>query len=283
MKLDLNLGTQVYCQDKPCGWLANAVIDAATHQVTALVVKRGLLRKQEWLVPFSVVHSARGNALRLNLHSVNLSHYLADRQNKQETPTNPVSQQLRLVSAEQDSMSVPLMHSCGAGGKVVVGHQTLVVSCSGTLGYAEQLLLDTPSGQLTHVLIRRGILTTELVIPDEQIVEMSDTCIVVTDGSYGALANLPHDRVHDVAETVAAVEAHLQAAWPAFAEVTVTWEADRLRLTGCVRSKALCRHATELALLVPGVLIVDNALVVDPALLSRQQPEPRADIAAQVS
>lgn len=288
MKLDLPLGAQVYCQDEPCGKLVKVVVDPATQQVTDLIVEKGLLLKHAYVLPVVTVDRMDGHDLYLTVHSAELSHYPEYRETTVREPAAGVTPARGALSAELGmgaEPTVPLvrkrLREGIATGKTVIGRKTEVDTLHGAIGYVDHILMDTQNGKIAGVVMRKGLFPEYVVIPLEEIGEVSTESVFV-DLSQDELAALPRYHPRSPAEILAAVQQQLQEGWPAFTGVEAACTGGVVHLTGYVQSKALAYHAAELAQVVDGVFDVQNELVVDPAFTPGERGAETVDLARQV-
>lgn len=168
-----------------------------------------------------------------------------------------------------------------ATGKAVIGRKTVVDNLQGVLGYVDHIVIDVQSGKIAQLVMRKGVFPDYVIIPQEEIREVSDDKVYVTLSSE-ELAALPRYHPRNDAEIQTEVERRLQEGWPAFSGVAATSEGGSVRLTGYVKSKTLAYHAAELVQPVDGVVDVQNDLVVDPTSVPVDRAAATVDLARQV-
>ena len=288
MKLDLKLGTQVTCTDQSSGKLVEIVVDPATQQVTDLVMQKGLVAKQAWVVPLAAVERATGHAVYLNLHSDQLNSYPEYRETEVSEPLaggpqtagSTLSPALGLAAEPTTPLVSKRIHEGIVTGYTVVSTKTAIRTPQGDVGTLGHVVIDAESGQIAQVVMRKGFFPKNFTIPQEAITQISADAILVnlTGDEIAALPSVQGRRAEDI---VAEIQQRLQEGWPAFTGVMATCEAGSVRLIGYVRSKPLWYHAAELAQLVDGVIDVQNALVVDPDF-AYSADETTVDLARQV-
>ena len=287
MKLDLTLGTQIICTDQSSGKLVAIGVDPATKQATDLVVQKGLLNKQTWVVPLSAVERATGHALYLNLSNDQLTTYPEYRERAvsesaagaSQTPSSSLTPTLE----QGTEPTLPLAQ--GLQADIVTGHAVLSVKTAirteqGDFATLKHVVVDGVSGHITHVVVRKGFFAKHFIIPQEAIAQISGDAILVAlhPDEIAALPQVQDRRDEDI---VAELQRRLQEGWPAFTGVMATCEAGSVRLIGYVRSKPLWYHAAELAQLVDGVNDVQNDLVVNADFIPGDG-ETTVDLARQV-
>lgn len=266
MKLDLKLGAQVICTDQPSGKLVELVVDPATHQVTDLVVQKGLLNKQRWIAPLTTIEQVTSQAIHLNLHSDQLHPDPETSTPEHRASTTALEEQLRRET-------LVTTHT-------VINAKTPVRTPHGDFGTLEQVVLDGDNGQISQLIIRKGLFPKSFIVPEEAIDQISTAAILVKL-SQEEIAALPPARSRRDEDMVAELQQRLQEGWPAFTGVMATCTAGKVRLIGYVRSKPLWYHAAELAQLVAGVTDVQNDLVVDPDFVP-DEGAATVDLARQV-
>lgn len=288
MKLDLKLGTQVTCTDQSSGKLVEIVVDPATQQVTDLVMQKGLLSKQAWVVPLAAIERITSHTVHLNLHSDQLNTYPEYRETDvseplaggPQTTDAALSPTLGLAAAPTALPVRKRLHEGIVTGYTVIGAKTVIRTPQGDVGTVERVVIDGESGRIAQLVMRKGVFPKNFTIPQETITQISADAILVTLNSE-EIAALPPVQGRRDEDVVAEIQRRLQEGWPAFTGVMATCEAGSVRLIGYVRSKPLWYHAAELAQLVDGVIDLQNDLVVDPDYVGSTD-ETTIDLARQV-
>lgn len=271
-KLDLHIGAQVHCRDQHWGKLVKLVVDPQTQQVTDLIVEKGLLLKEDRVLPITTVERVTEQEICLNIRSDEVSGYPEYQQVTIKEPasngqayssTTTLGPGLGPVSERVVPMVRRRVHQGIAAGKAVIGSGTEVENPRKTLGHVDHVVVDTQTGQISQLVLRNGTFFPEyVVIGAEQIkdVDEQDVFVAVSDEE---LAQLPRYKPRPAAEILAELDERLHETWPSpFAGVQATVEGGVLRLIGTVRSKTLQYHAEEHARAIEGVIDVENELVV---------------------
>jgi len=273
-KLDLNIGAQVYCKDQHCGKLIKLVVDPKPQQVTDLIVEKGLLLKHDRVLPLSTVEWVTENAIYLNLHHDELGNYAEYHERESQEPAPEAKGEPYTTTLAPgfgsviETRAVPMIrkrfYEGIVPGRVVIGHGTAVENLHQTLGHVDHVVVDGLNGQITHLVVRRGLLAEYVVIPGGQIKEIDEHAVFVSVAEE-ELAALPRYKPRPANEILADLHDRLHEEWPpVFEEVNATLEGGILRLTGRVHSDALRYRAESTARAIEGVLDVQNDLVVDP-------------------
>jgi len=285
-KLDLNIGAQVHCKDQHCGKLIKLVVAPETRQVTDLIVEKGLLLKHDRVLPLSTVEWVTENEIYLNLHHDELSNYAEyhERESQEPAPEAKGESYATVMTPGfgpvVETRSVPMIRKRIlegiVPGRTVIGHGTAVENLHKAFGHVDHVVVDSLNGQITHLIVRKGLLAEYVVIPGEQIKDIDEQAVFV-EGSEEELAALPRYKPRPANEILADLHARLHQEWPpVFEEVNATLAGGILGLIGRVHNNALRYRAESSARAIEGVLDVQNDLVVDldmtPATLAEEQP-----------
>jgi len=145
------------------------------------------------------------------------------------------------------------------------------VLCSdGPIGRVDMVLVDAQTGRVRHLVVRRGLLFSRNVAVPADWVSTITPDAVLLEASREAIAHLPVYRPDDELERD--VEEALQRDELLRVMgllIRVEVEDGVVRLRGHVHNRALSARAEEIARSVPGVLGVENRLLVDLELLQR--------------
>lgn len=153
---------------------------------------------------------------------------------------------------------------------VIIRRGQRVLAADGPIGRVDQVLVDAATGQVKHLVVRRGLLfSRDVAVPADWVSTMEDDRVVL-EASRDAVARLPlylpdDELERDVEEALQREELLRVLAVPVRAEVTD----GVVRLRGHVHSRALAARAEEVVRSVPGVQEVRNELVVDHELLQQ--------------
>jgi len=176
------------------------------------------------------------------------------------------------------------VHQGVAAGKAVIGQGTGVENQRRTLGHVDHVVVDTQTGQMTQLVLRKGNFFPEyVVIAAEQIKDVDEQDVFVDVGDE-ELAELPRYKPRPAAEILTELDDRLNETWPSpFVAVQATMAGGVLRLTGSVPSKPCRVQAEERAQSVEGVIDVQNELAVEPVLPTETSADERTEVAVQVT
>jgi osmotically-inducible protein OsmY len=281
-KLDLSIGAQVHCKDGHFGKLVKIVVDPQTQQVTDLIVERGLLLKEDRVLPVSTVDHIAEGAIHLNIDCAEVTDFSPYREItvKEPAPDAHLYTRSSGVGPEFGAIAEPTIpmvrrrvHQGISAGKTVIGKRTEVANLQKPIGHVDHVVVDTSTGKIADIVIRRGLLAEYRVIPTERIEEVGEKDVLVSVAAED-LDRLARYKPRSEEEILAELNNRLHEAWPpVFSAVKASMDGGVLHLTGQVRSETLRCHAEELAQL-EGVIDIQNDLVVDPAVMT-EDPRPR--------
>lgn len=275
-KLDLSIGAQVHCKDGHFGKLVKIVVDPQTQQVTDLIVEKGLLLKEDRVLPVSTVDRVSEGAVHLNVYCREMPDYTAYREMtvKEPAPDAYVPTRTSMGGSEFGAMSEPTIpmirrriHQGISAGKTVIGKKTEVANLHKPIGHIDHVVVDTSTGKIADLVVRRGLLSEYVVIPTARIEEVGEKDVLVSVDAE-EVAQLPRYKPGSENEILGALHDRLHESWPpVFSGVKAAMDGGVLHLTGSVRSETLKCHAEELAH-INGVIDVQNDLVVDPEMVT---------------
>jgi len=278
------LGTHVYCRDGQCGKMYKIVIDPHTQRVTDLVVTKGFLQKQDRVLPLSVVETVDAQKIQLAISSQELDQYPEYRENEFMVPApgwesyagyaeeNVLHWANYYGIPEYATPVVPMIKQRAPEGIAanleVIGRDTPVRNLDGTVGRIDHVLVDPQNGEITHLVVRKGILPYQVVIPSSWIKHVDENRVFI-QGNNSDLHNLPRYTRRPAANILTELQNRLNAALPNFSDVTATLENGVLRLRGVVSDAAAKREAEDLGRSIQGVIDVDNMLDTNASIVSR--------------
>jgi hypothetical protein len=177
----LNIGAQVRFQDGVGGTLHKVVVDPYTKQVTDLVIVKGLLQRHDYVIPLSVVEQASEDEILVALYTQELASYPKYREVEFEEPLDDWEHDMfypcehvlvwnPLVGfIEEPRTIIPVIRRrLPKGipfGEEVIGRSSVVRNINGVVGKIDHLWLDRDSWEITHLVVRSGIIPHYFVIP----------------------------------------------------------------------------------------------------------------------
>ncbi len=280
-----DIGSDVHFTDGETGKLAKVVIDPHTKRVTDLVVKVGLLFKKERVIPVELVEEVEDDEIQLIIFSQELNNYPeysesefadSDPEILDElgySPDQGVQWALRYGRVLADKVwGQPRIgervEEDAAAGKVAIGRGTRVHNDDETIGYIDHLLVDE-HGQITNLIVRRGLLPFRAVIPMSMVEEV-DRDSVLVPASRKELQSLAKFTPRADRDILRQVEDELQAAGDVdLRHIKVSLADGIVRLTGPVLNVLGKRQAHQIAAGIEGVLGVENRIITDEELEAR--------------
>jgi uncharacterized protein YrrD len=190
MKMQFNQRASVVTLDgKGAGHIDRVVIDPKTKEITHLVIQRGLLQKEDLVVPINAVTSEREGELTLHLQSSELEflpafeeeHYvLVDENQSGDTPStislSPAYPGVSLGLPATGPKYVAETHLNIPDNTVALKEGAKVIARDNKeVGHVAQILTSTPADQVTHFLVVKGLLVKEhRLIPVRWVDRLAD-------------------------------------------------------------------------------------------------------------
>jgi osmotically-inducible protein OsmY/uncharacterized protein YrrD len=297
-KLDLDIGAKVYGGEESCGKLRKVVVDPHTKQVTDLVVERGFLRKTDRVLPVSAVERTGDHGIVLDIACDELGNYPEYRQVEFTKPAPGWGKTGQYKAEHTVCRPSPYMLICSEPVVPRVRHRvhegipstsevihagTPVQTIDGDLGKVDHVLVNSRSGQITHLVVRKGLIPEYPVIPIDMVQDVTETSVFLRK-SGEELESLPRYTPGDDGDILAALQNRLEASFFDLDDVKAAVENGIVGLTGKVRDVVAKRRAEAIARSVEGVIDVDNTLDVDTTAASpvaaALASDPRTSLAA---
>jgi osmotically-inducible protein OsmY/sporulation protein YlmC with PRC-barrel domain len=273
----LTIGSEVRCSDGTVGKLSHVVLDKHTSQVTHLVVETAK-PGERFVVPMELVREWEPSKVTLAISGEQLRQ---ERLFVQEDfagagqlaagsgygPDQALVWQKRYGDTGD---SVPelggTISEAKLPGKVVIGRGARVYCEDGPLGIVDHVLLKPSTGEVTHIVVRRGaLLGHSIVVPVEKVRSAKEEEIRV-EGRRQSLLTLPTFSPPADEAILSEVRQRLRQVGADLRDAEVSVSQGLVRLTGSVRDVRAKRRAESIARGVEGVVGVDNALTVDSAV-----------------
>jgi uncharacterized protein YrrD len=273
-QLNFDIGAKVYCGEESCGKLHKVVIDPHTNQVTDLVVERGFLKKTDRVLPVSAVERTKDHSIYLDIAADEIKNYPEYREVEFMEPA-PGWGQVEQYKAKQTvckpSVYMPIcpepvvprirhrIHEGIPSVKKVIEAGTLVETLDGEFGKVDHVLVDSRSGKITYLVVRKGLIPKYPVIPIEMVENVGEESIFIKKKEE-ELEDLPRYTPRDDEAILATLQNRLEESLFDLDGVEATVEGSIVRLTGQVKGMAARRRAEAIARSVEGVIDVENAL-----------------------
>jgi len=263
--------------------------------VTDLIVERGFMLPVDRVLPAELVERTRNGDVYLGISEDALEAYPEYREVEFKEPAPGVQAGhygKGDVRCWQSAYSmacaepvVPLVkkriHAGVDADLAVVERGTPVKNSQGTIGKVDHLLADAASGEITHLVVRRGLIPYYPILPISAVRAVSDEAITVdlTDKEIDDLVRYrnrsPEDIQAELVDRMAKLGFDLK-------KIRVEAVGNVVQLTGWVPSIAAKRHAEAIARAVEGVIDVENMLDTDISILAdvihALLDDPRTDV-----
>jgi osmotically-inducible protein OsmY len=300
-KFDFDIGTEVHCQDGQCGKLRKVVLDPHTQRVTDLIVERGFLLTTDRVVPVRLVEQATREGIMLSISSQALSEYPEYRVLEFEEPAPEVqsghydrrdircwTQGYTMACREP---VVPMVrrqvHEGVSPYRAVIERGTAVLDTSGSeIGKIDHLLVDPGSGEVSHLVMRKGLLPYYPVLSVDHVESVTDKAVSVSLAD-GELQVLPRYKRRDDDDIETELRDRLRLADLRVPEieleaVEVSAQAGIVVLKGWVPDVRTKRRVEAVACSIEGVVDVQNELDTQMAVAARVQyallSDPRTEL-----
>jgi uncharacterized protein YrrD len=292
---DFDIGAQVYCEEEACGKLLKVVVDPQSERVTDLIVARGFLQRIDRVLPVSDVEKTTDQGIYLSIGSDDLEESTEYREIEFREPAPGWNKNGR-YRADQVACwpspwgvvcrepVVPMVrrhiHEGVSPSKEVIERGTPVLNVQGKLGEVDHVLVDHKTGEITYLVVRKGLLPEYPIIPALLVKDIGSEGVFV-DISEDGLDGLPRYAPRAEADIVAELQDRLGAL--SLQDVKVALEDGVLQLTGVVTDVVSKRRTEATARSIDGVLDVQNTLHVDTAIAAHVTAaladDPRTDTA----
>ena len=176
--IDLPIRAEVHCSDGPAGRSTYVIFNPNNHRMTHLVVQTNWPPFKEHLVPVDQVGKTTNDLIRLNCTRNDLSTMVpfeCEQYIRTNLPEFLPSQSAyhssgKMITRKIDTF-IPVKISNLPQGEMAVKRGARVEATDGSVGQVDELLIDSNSMQITHiVLLERHVLEDrEITIPVSQI------------------------------------------------------------------------------------------------------------------
>jgi uncharacterized protein YrrD len=275
-KYDLNIGAPVRCEDGACGRLTKVVIDVYTERITDVVVEKGLLLSTDRVIPIAKVEHADEDGVQLSLSADELAAYPEYREVEYTEPSagaragkydrGDVRCYNGTYSQACETPVVPsVRHTVHPGldsDRGFVGRGTRVLNPEGEVATVDHVLVDPESGEITHLVLRRGLFPKYPILSIKDVDEFGDD-VVTVNLSEEQIEALPHYRRRSAEDIEAELTDRYAKSSQEFDDVEVSVEGGIAHLSGTVPDVEAKRHAEAIARAAPGIIDVENDLESD--------------------
>ena len=188
------IGAEVFTSDEErAGRLASVVIDPHSKEVTDFVIDRGLIGGEDRVLPVSKVDRADEERIELTIAEADLSDYSRYREESFEQaqpalvdelgyePTEVFTWEWRygipVAPLKPRLQEHPQVES--ESKRAAIGRGTRVRNANETIGYVDHVLVDQESEQISHLIVRRGLLPYRISLPFDMVEEVTDESVYV--------------------------------------------------------------------------------------------------------
>src|SRR5260370_26597694 len=173
--LDIKIGSTAHCRDGRAGHISRLVVEPGSKRLTHIVVERGLLLHRGVVVPISLISSAIGDTVQLDIDSGVLDGLPLDTEIDFAVPDvawsaehgyppdgtlvavgNPIPSVGELAPAWSGLLVEGHVYEGAPANEAQIGRGTQVTSRDGSLGLLDRVLLDPESGTVRALVVRKG-------------------------------------------------------------------------------------------------------------------------------
>ncbi|MBN1399308.1 MAG: BON domain-containing protein [Anaerolineae bacterium] len=296
-QIDFHIGADVVCEDEQCGRVSKLVIDPHTHRVTDLVVRKGLLFTKATVVPVESVEEASEEIVQLSLPKDKLSElpeyrereYVAPPEGWKEDRFKPEWMLHRVVPGgiirpvPVAPMIVHRVHEGISPTETVIERGLDVVGVDGGIGSVDHVLIDRETGEMKLLVVDRGLLRDDVVIPVRYVRSVTDERITV-DLSEAQVDELYHYTPRSPVDILAEVKDKLSRIPVDPDSIEIELDGGILRLAGIVPNVRIKRRIVGTVWPIEGVLHVDDHLetaeTIQARVMAALRSDPRTDLAS---
>lgn len=290
-KFDFNIGTTVHCKNGKCGKLQKLVVDPENMKVTDLIVQQGLILTEDRVVPVSDVDRATEDYVMLSINDIDLEDYPEYNSYKVDE-VDPKSYQKAIrsyyiaspVGISPAGHYVPVIqrrtvHVNLLPDQEVIGRGTPVYNKRKEVGNVDHILVDTGSGELTHIVVNPGLFANSVVLPISMIRRIDKKGIFI-DLDENEIDQFPEYSPRDDSEIIVDLRERLKTE-AILDQIDITAKNGILTMRGSIPDIEAKRRLEYAARTLEGVLEVENNLrpgnVADSQVLAALAKDPRTE------
>jgi osmotically-inducible protein OsmY len=152
--------------------------------------------------------------------------------------------------------------------QVVIERETPVRNILGNIGNVDHLLVDPESGEVTHLVVRKGLLPYYPILPISRVKTVSDEAVTVSLSNDDVDA-LPRYRHRDATDIETELRDRLRESPLDFSKVEVSIEGGIVLLVGWVPGIGARRRVEAISRSIEGVIDVESKLHTGMAVTTR--------------
>ena len=282
---DFKIGAEVRCQDGKCGELLKVVANPETGEITDLIVQKGLLLKEDRVIPMDKVLETSEDEIQLDIPADQLEDFKRYRKYAYRV-LKPEQGEFSSFQKGQVMMHTPLgapygsltgmvipmfrhvVHEGIPEKETVVEQGTLVSNQDKQLGRVSHTLVDTETGRLQSLVVDRGMLEGAVIVSRDDVREINAEEITV-NLSEEEFNEQPRFRPPSDSDLQSSLEKTLEEATQDFRRVQSAVRDGVVELSGVVSDIGGKRQVEASARGLPGVIEVENKLDTDTAITAR--------------
>lgn len=194
--MDIPLHAEVHCADRVCGETTHVILNPKNKKVTHIVIQPSGFPSTERLVPINTIINADHDKVFLRLTSDELNRqmpftvadFLPGTEPMADYPTNGYL----TWPANAPETQIALEEQQNPPGTLAVSRGARIMATDGYVGKADDFLVDPTDDQVTHLIIREGVLwgKKDITIPISEVDRIEEDTVYLKLGKK-AISDLP--------------------------------------------------------------------------------------------
>jgi osmotically-inducible protein OsmY len=293
-KFNFNIGATVHCKNGKCGKLQKLVVDPENMEVTNLIVSKGLILREDRVVPVSDVDRATEEYVMLSINDKKLENYpeyrpynfdVVGMNSKKKTfGFNYISPRVSPYGFGSAGRYLPVIHRQSVHMNVpsdqeVIERGTSVHNQRKKIGNVDHVLVDAESGCLTHIVVDLGIFTNSVVFPIS-ITECVDGEGIFINIDEEEIDQFPEYSLRDDSEIIKDLRKRIKSE-SFLDQIEITADDGVVKMDGSVPDIKAKRRLEYEARTLEGIVEVENNLlpgkIADSQVLAALANDPRTE------
>jgi hypothetical protein len=172
--IEIPMNVAVHSSQGPYGKSRCVILDPIKDRVTHLVVREDALPQTERLIPINLVHVDSATQIDLAASPEQLAAMETFVDEQFIDTGGPLADSMLWPYVQPGPEFVTLVHEKIPAGEVKVRRGTAVHATDGRIGHVDELMIESATGDITHLILTEGHLwgKKEISIPVDQIQSM---------------------------------------------------------------------------------------------------------------
>jgi sporulation protein YlmC with PRC-barrel domain len=183
-ELDIPMDAKVFCSGDICGHITHIIINPITNQVTDVVVRDYEVPQIERLVPVELITKSSSDTVQLTISKDRIRTFPAFRYThfiRVTTPVKSVGLPIYMMwpyVVSQEKL-IPFEAEGIPPDELAIQRNARVIATDGQVGKVDEFLIDSGTGNITHLVLREGHLwgKKDIVIPVSAIKHIGEDAV----------------------------------------------------------------------------------------------------------